>query len=108
MATTMQQVADKVRARLKDDYKNQLDDTSLLEILNESVKQIYNMRPDYFIGSFGTSPPADVLLMDNYPLPDETIPHAVNYAVAMIEVEPGPDKTQSGAETRFLRGINGN
>lgn len=110
MASTMQQVADRVRARLKDEYKDLVDDTSLLEVLNEGVKVLYNTRPDFFIGSFATSPPADVLLMDNYPLVDETIPHVVNYAVAILETEPGKDrqKNTSGAEARFLRGIYGN
>lgn len=108
MAITMQQIADRVRARVRDNYQNEVDDTAILEILNDGVKVLYNERPDFFIGMFSATPLVDKLLSEDCPLPDENVPHLINYAVAIIEVQPSDEKNTSGAEQRFVRGIHGN
>lgn len=108
MAYTMQQVVDRARARLNDEYKKKFDDAELNDIANESIKAIYAMRPDFFVGSFATSPPTDKLLSENYPLPDETLPHIINYIVSLTENQPRDGTQATGAEQRFLRGLYGN
>lgn len=108
MAYTMQQIVDRARSRINDQYKQSYDDSELNDLLNEAVKVIYEKRPDFFVGAYATSPPTDKLLTESYPLPDETIQHVINYIVSLAEVQPKEGAGRTGAEERFLRGLYGN
>lgn len=94
MAYTGQQICDRVREQVNDDYKREIPDAEILNYVNDCVKVIYDKRPDFFIGLF-SSFPTDMSLGNNWPLEDRLLPAIIDYAVAMSQ-RPDDEDAQAG------------
>jgi hypothetical protein len=109
MAYTGQQICDRVREQINDDYKREIADAEILNYVNDVAKQILNMRPDLRIGSFGTTL-ADIALGGNFPFPDQFLPPVVDYCVSMCQ-RPDDEDAQTGqsqgALVKFYKDIYG-
>ena len=76
---TMQEVCDVARIPLNDDDKDRYADATLLGYLNTAIRRAYVVRPDLRFGQYGV-PYADLVLGDNFPLPDHLVQPAADYA----------------------------
>lgn len=75
---TMQEVCDVARIPLNDDAKVRYTDATLLGYLNTAIRRAYVVRPDLRFGQYGV-PYVDLVLGDNFPLPDHLVQPAADY-----------------------------
>lgn len=101
MAYTGQQIADRVREQLNDDYKREVADAEILNYINDCAKQILNRRPDLRIGSFGAAL-SDIALGGNFPFADQYLPAVINYCVAMCQ-SPDDEETMQALSDRAMK-----
>lgn len=109
MATTGQQICDKVRLQTNDALKRELPDTELLEYVNQCARSLFLKRPDLRIGAFAT-PITDIALGGSFPFDDLFIPAVVDYCVSMTQRPDDEDadaRVSDGAMKKFLRDIYG-
>lgn len=108
---TMQNLVDRARTtRINDPQKIRHPDSKVLQHLNDFVKVVFNYRPDFFIGAFATSPPAELALGGTYPLPPVTEPWAVEYVATMLNLPEDEEAKQmkaTDAEKRLMRYLLG-
>jgi hypothetical protein len=107
---TMQNVCDKIRLRIGDAQKARVTDNTILGYLNDLTKVVYQLRPDFFTGSFGSSPPADAAIGATFPLPIQMLPAAVEYGTAMCNLPDDEETRQQkaqDAEKRFMLHVYG-
>lgn len=109
MAYTGQNICDRVRDQINDEYKREIPDSEILAYANDAAKVMLNKRPDLRIGSLGTAL-TDIALADNFPFPDQYLPAVIEYCVAMCD-SPDDESASEGrsqaAMTRFLRHLYG-
>ena len=109
MAYTGQNICDRVREQINDDYKREIADSELLAYANDCAKMMLNLRPDLRIGSFGTAL-SDIALGGNFPFQDQFLPAVIDYCVAMSQ-RPDDEDAQAGlaaaAMQKFERTIMG-
>lgn len=109
MAYTGQQIADRIREQINDDYKRRVSDAELLNYINDCAKALFNRRPDLRIGSFSAAL-ADIALGGNFPFPDVYLPAVIDYGVAMAE-RPDDEAAEftkaQAAMQSFMRNIYG-
>lgn len=107
MAYTGQNICDRVRDQINDDYKREVADAEILGYINDCAKVLLNYRPDMFIGLF-SSLPADIALGGNWPLSDWTLPLVIDYCTAMCQ-RPDDEDAQAGlsaaAMDKFIKAI---
>lgn len=101
MAYTGQQIADRVREQINDDYKRRVPDAEILNYINDTVKVVYDRRPDFLIGLFSALP-ADIALGGTFPLEDRLLPAVIDYCVAMSE-RPDDEAARSDLGTAALQ-----
>lgn len=100
MAYSGQNICDRVREQINDDYKREVPDAEILNYANDCIKVIYDRRPDYFIGQFASFP-TDMTLGTNWPLEDRVLPAVIDYAVAMAQ-RPDDEDSQVGLSKAAL------
>lgn len=109
MAYTGQQICDRVRDQINDDFKREIPDAEILTLINDCAKQIRLKRPDLRIGSFASSL-ADITLGQPFPFSDLYLTAVIDYCVAMCQ-RPDDEDSQAGqsqaAMTQFLKTIYG-
>lgn len=101
MAYTGQNICDRVREQINDDYKRRVTDAEILNYINDCAKVILNKRPDLRIGSFGTAL-ADIVLGGNFPFQDQYIPAVIDYCTAMCQ-RPDDEDAQSGQSATSMQ-----
>lgn len=109
MAYTGQNICDRVREQINDDYKREVPDAEILNYANDCAKMMLNLRPDLRMGSFGSAL-SDIALGGNFPFADQFLPAVIDYCVAMSQ-RPDDEDAQAGlsqaAMARFERVLVG-
>lgn len=109
MAYTGQQIVDRIREQLPDDFKREWEDSVILSFVNDCAKMMLNRRPDLRIGSLGTAL-TDIALNTAFPFADQYLPAVVEYGVAMCNRPDDEEAVTSiarAARESFLKEIYG-
>lgn len=109
MAYTGQQIVDRVRDQINDDFKREIPDTEILNYVNDCVKVLYDKRPDFFVGLF-TAFPADMVIGGNWPLEDRLLPAVIDYALSMAQRPDDEEASQAiavAAMGKFMDTVKG-
>jgi hypothetical protein len=93
MAYTGQQIVDRIREQISDDFKREWTDAEILSFVNDAAKLMLNRRPDLRIGSLGAAL-TDIALGGTFAFADQYLPAVINYGVTMAQ---GPDDEESSA-----------
>jgi hypothetical protein len=109
MAYTGQQIVDRIREQLPDEYGREWSAADLLGLVNDCAKVMLNRRPDLRIGSLGT-PLTDITLVTNFPFADQYLPAVIRYGVAMANAGDDEESVQAISRTAkedFLKELYG-
>lgn len=83
-----QAVVDLARMTLNDDAKDKNTDANLLTYGNDAIQEIYLMRPDLRLGSFGTAyVEATDVVNDDFPLDGSFKRPVADYIIARAEFQ---------------------
>jgi len=97
-----QAVLDLARMTLNDDDKDKNTDADLLVYGNDAAREVYGLRPDLRLGSFGTAyTEATDPVTDNFTLPDDFKRIVADYIVARAEFKDAVHVTSGRAVAAF-------
>jgi hypothetical protein len=106
MTYTGQQVCDRARPQINDQFKREVEDAELLDYINDLVKVLRHKRPDLFVGSFSAIA-ADIALGSVVPVVDDTwLPAFVDYLVGMAGRPDDEESAQSVADKAMAKFLN--
>ncbi len=105
ISLTWQSIVDLARIPLNDEDKTRYPDDVLLSFAGHGLLQMLKYRPDLFIGRFRTSPGAQALPTDAFPLPPEYAQLLADYVTARAEMADD-EHAVSGRAAVFMQLIN--
>jgi hypothetical protein len=82
---TFQNIIDDARVDLQDSSGTRYTTAQLLGYANDGVREMFRMRPDFRLGSYGVAVPT-YIASDNLPIPDNYRMLITNYLVFRSEV----------------------
>lgn len=86
MARTVQAVLVRAREILNDDAGDRYTDDQLCSYVVDATVEARTIRPDLFVGQYGTPLPDTLLPADPFPLPDQFFAAVGEYVVACAEL----------------------
>ena len=98
--STLQTIIDEARVLLNDDDKVRYSDARLLSYANQALAEARRVRPDLFLGSFGSGA-STYVLTDTSPLPLEYEPYLQDYIVGRSNSRDD-EYTLDGRATAFI------